>query len=347
MLLASRLTRFGIEFPFMAGPMVGISHVAFRELVRSYLPRSVQPLLFTEMLSTRRLPSDSLEDCEELRVAQGERNFVPQLLGNEERFIKPSIERLLTKSPWGFDINMGCPVKHTLRHNWGVRLLGDRKYAAEVVRMTKAHSSLPVSVKLRGGIDELDLNYLLDFTAALEDAGADWLTLHARPKSARHTGKANWEIVSAVRAKRTIPVVANGDIQTCEDALAVLRDFGADGAMFGRAIVARPWVLGQLARKLGFADDEVWVPETPEDEGKEYYRAVAKLCDLLSAHAQDEAYRLQKLRFFVVTGSRWFLFGHAFWKSTMKAKSITEIKDIAFARYEQPTAPMYQHIDHF
>src|SRR5206468_3231088 len=101
--------------------------------------------------STRRIPNERLATTNELRSAPGERFFVPQLLGNEERFIAPSINRLMQLNPWGFDINMGCPVSHSLKHNWGVRLMGDIPYAASVVRMVKRHSPLPVSVKLRGG----------------------------------------------------------------------------------------------------------------------------------------------------------------------------------------------------
>jgi tRNA-dihydrouridine synthase B len=330
------LKQLGITFPYMIAPMVGLSHVAFRELVQSYTPKSLRALRFTEMLSTRKLPSERLHLTKELRVADGEKYFVPQLLGNEERFIAPSIQKLLELCPWGFDINMGCPQSHVLRHNWGVRLMGDQKYAADVVRVTKKHSPVPVSVKLRGGADkEVDEDYLLDFTAALEDAGADWITIHARPKEAKHEGPANWHVVGEVAKRRAIPVVANGDIQTASDAIKVVRELGCSGAMIARAATARPWILWQIAEDLGFSDTPLGregqrAPRSPEEEAREFYSAFLRLIDLVEEHFAEsdgrEEYGLQKLRFFAATASKWFMFGHSFWKVTMKAKSFEQMR---------------------
>ena len=161
-----RLKSVGIDFPFLAAPMVGLTHVAFRRLVRFYTPLNCEVPLFSEMLSTRRIPGEKLQSTNELKTSVDDTNLIFQLLGNEERYIAPSIEKLHAAGPKGFDINMGCPVSHTLRHNWGVRLMGDKGYAAEVVQMCKRHSKVPVSVKLRGGLgDCVDTPYLLDFTA--------------------------------------------------------------------------------------------------------------------------------------------------------------------------------------
>lgn len=346
-----RMKHLGIEFPFMVAPMVGLSHVAFRELVRSYTPTTVKALRFTEMLSTRKLPSEKLEISNELRIAEGEEYFIPQLLGNEERFIAPSVQKLEPANPWGFDINMGCPQSHILKHNWGVRLMGDAGYAADVVRMVKRNTARPVSVKLRGGADkDVDVDYLFRFTDVLESAGLDWLTIHPRPKAAKHEGLANWGAVSEVAKRRSIPVVANGDIQTADDALHVVRDLGCDGAMIARAATVRPWILWQIAVKLGIGGvpegSELLVPPmTPEEEGKEYFRALIRYIDLLVKYFGDDEYALQKARFFAATGSRWFLFGHSFWRVTMKAKSLKQMRDDVEAYAEQRSPAMYQRID--
>lgn len=344
---ASRLERMGIDFPFMIAPMVGLSNVAFRALVRSYTPASARALLFTEMLSTRRIPDEKIETTNELKCAPGEAYFVPQLLGNEEKYIAPSIGKLLAQDPWGFDINMGCPVARTLKHNWGVRLMGDTDYAADVVRMVKRHSPKPVSVKMRGspGAGE-DLETLLAFTAALEEAGADWLTIHPRPRAQHHKGEANWRLVGEVRAARGIPVVANGDIQTSEDALDVYRDFKVDGCMVARAATARPWILWQIAEDLGVDEAPPGrhgqrAPRSPEEEGREYINACLSHIDFMTRFFPTEDYVLEKFRFFAATGARWFAFGHAFWKLTTKAKSVAELRDAVAeygARCESPMA---------
>ncbi len=327
----------GLSFPFMIAPMVGISHVAFRELVRSYTPVGLNALRFTEMLSTRKLPSERLHTTRELRVSDGETHFVPQLLGNEESFIAPSVKKLMQLSPWGFDINMGCPQSHVLRHNWGVRLMGDASYAADVVSMVKRHSPVPVSVKLRGGADkDLDIKYLKDFTHALESAGADWITIHARPRAAKHEGPANWNIVGEIASARKIPVVANGDIQTAQDALTVMREFGCAGAMIARAATARPWIFWQIAEDLGLdvkppGRESELAPRTPAEEAQEFYRAFLRLIDLVEFYFGEgdgvEEYGLQKLRFFAATASKWFMFGHSFWRLTTKSKTFDEMRE--------------------
>lgn len=348
------MQNLGITFPFMIAPMVGISHVAFRELVRSYTPSGVEALRFTEMLSTRKLPSERLHVTKELKTADSESYFVPQILGNEERFIAPSLSKLETLKPWGFDINMGCPQSHILRHNWGVRLMGDASYASEVVRIAKRHTKSPVSVKLRGGADkDVDLPYLLDFTAALEDAGADWLTIHARPRAAKHEGPANWHVVSEVARTRKIPVVANGDIQTASDAIRVINDYGCGGAMIARAATARPWILWQIAEDIGLVErsknSEICrAPRTAEEEGQEYFRAFLRYIDLVEKYfggqPDDLDYSLQKLRFFAATGSKWFKFGHSFWRLTMKSKDLDQMRTLVSEYASRGIHPMYERI---
>jgi tRNA-dihydrouridine synthase B len=347
--------KLGIAFPYMIAPMVGISHVAFRQLIRAYTPESIDALRFTEMLSTRKLPSEKLHLTRELRVSEGERFFIPQLLGNEEKFIGPSVKKLLQLAPWGFDINMGCPQSHILRHNWGVRLMGDAAYAADVVRMVKRHTDIPVSVKLRGGADkDIDRGYLLDFTSALEDSGVDWLTVHARPRAAKHEGPANWGVVGEVAQARKIPVVANGDIQTSADAIKIVKEYGCAGAMIAKAATARPWILWQIAEDLGIEGTPAGregerAPRTPEEEGREFHRSFLMLIDLVERYFGEgdgvEDYGMQKLRFYAALGAKWFLFGHSFWRVTTKAKSFQEMRE-GVAHYAATyTQEMYYRID--
>src|SRR5258705_1658490 len=105
------------------------------------------------MLSSRRLPTDSIGDRHETAFIANE-TLVPQLLANEERFIAASLRKLERMQPSAIDINMGCPVTKALKHNWGVALMGDPAYAEEVVRTTVRHSRWPVSVKLRTGLSD-------------------------------------------------------------------------------------------------------------------------------------------------------------------------------------------------
>lgn len=339
----TRLSKLGVSFPFLAAPMVGISHVAFRELVRGYTPREIRPLIFTEMLSTRRIPSERLDTAESLFVSESESDFVPQLLGNEERFIEPSLKKLMSLSPWGVDINMGCPVKKTLQHNWGVRLLGDKKYASEVVRMTKAHSPRPVSVKLRAGVGTtIDEDYLADFTDELEKAGVDWITVHCRASGMKHRGPARWDAVGKLQSRRSVPVVGNGDIQTRMEARNAFEEHSVDGVMIARGLTARPWMFWQIAFDLGLVTERP--PSTPEEEGAEYFLAVGKLIFLLRKAFGDTPGALQRIKFYVGISHRWLPFGHHFWSKIHACQNLDQAELIVEAYRKENPQPLVSRV---
>lgn len=328
--MMTRFSKLGIDFPFFFAPMVGLSHVATRELIRSYCPTSIEPLLFTEMLSTRRLPNEKMGSTLELSVAENERFFIPQILGNEEKYIAPSIERLMGLGPWGIDINMGCPVSHTLKHNWGIRLMGDVSYAAQVVSMTKKHSPVPVSVKLRGGLgDTVDFDYLNTFTKSVEESGADWITVHARCRAQKHKGDADWNVVQALRAARTVPIVANGGIQTAGQAIGLVREGVCDGAMIARAAIARPWIFWQIAEDLGLTSpQDPKAPRTEDEEGQLYWQAASRFLQFLVQYAKNEIEILENFRFFAAIGGKWLPFGHHYWRLCTKAKTSEQLAQV-------------------
>lgn len=321
--------------------MVGLSHVATRRLLRDYLPANATTLWSTEMLNSRRIPGENLKTTPETMRHDSETDLVPQILGNEAEAIQKSCARL--EHEWmasGIDINMGCPVKKALSHNYGVALMGDSSYAAEVVRMTVASTSLPVSVKLRAG-HQNDLEYLLKFTKGLEDAGASWITLHPRTTEQKRRGSADWSQIRTVRESLKIPVIGNGDVQTVEDVLALKEATDCDLVMVGRALTARPWLMWQLGEKLGFdapaSRAGLRAPSTPEEEGAEYGRSLKRLAELMQEHFTDEL-GLRKFRFYVKTGGPWLLFGHDLFARSTKAKSWAEIQIMLgeFFSIEQP-----------
>ena len=155
----------------------------------------------------------------------GEDDLIPQLLGNDERLIAQSLEKLQAIRPAGIDINMGCPVSKVLKHNWGVALMGDIGYAEKVVRETRRLTTLPLSVKMRTGLTD-DPEYLVDFARMLQEAGADWITLHPRIQAHHRKGSANWSYIARVREAVRIPVVGNGDIQESDDVLRMQSGHG-------------------------------------------------------------------------------------------------------------------------
>jgi nifR3 family TIM-barrel protein len=300
-----------VNFPVCLAPMVGLSHLALRRLVRQYMPVGAHTIWPTEMLSSRRLPTENVGATPETLRDASENGLVPQILGNEETSIAQSVERLQEWGAEGIDINMGCPVQKALKHNYGVALMGDAAYASEVVRMTVRHARVPVSVKLRAG-EQRDMQYLRTFVRGLEDAGAQWVCLHPRLASEKRRGRAQWQQIRELRESVSLSVIGNGDVQVADDALRMLTETECDMVMIGRALTARPWMMWQIAHRLGWPNPpgrEGAPPETPIEEGREFVRCVLQMLD----HCEelfDESVGLRKFRFYLRNASPWLEFGH-------------------------------------
>lgn len=264
------------------------------------------------MLNSRRLPNEDLSRTPETFRSDSETDLVPQILGNEEVPISQSVRRLQDWGAIGIDINMGCPVKKALKHNYGVALMGDADYAATVVDMTVRNSKIPVSVKLRAGIDD-DPQKLINFVKKIEDAGASWITLHPRFAHEQRRGKADWKKIADIRNELNIPVIGNGDVQILSDVEDMFQIANCDMVMIGRALTARPWLLWQLGHKWGFENPNGFEgppPFTPEQEGQEYGRALLYFIDVMEEYFTLDL-ALRKIRFFARTSTPWLEFGHS------------------------------------
>lgn len=299
------------HFPVVLAPMVGISHVATRTLLRSYLPKNAKTLWPTEMLNSRRIPGEKVGFTAETFRLSNEDFLIPQILGNDEEYIRKSIIKLTEWGAHGIDINMGCPVNKALKHNYGVALMGDPAYAKEVVQMCVRNSNLPISVKLRA-TESGQSEDLLKFVNPLIEAGASWLTLHPRKGSQKRRGVADWSQIQFLKSRVSVPIIGNGDIQTAEDVENMFAETNCDAVMIGRALTARPWIFWQLSAKWGFLPPEgrenQRPPETPEEEAKEYGKSlIFLLTEMLKYFPQALAVR--RFRFYVKTGCVWLDFG--------------------------------------
>lgn len=317
-----------MNFPFCLAPMVGLSHVAMRGLVNYYLPEEAKVIWPTEMLNSRKLPRETLgETPETQKLTDSEQGLVPQILGNDEECIQKSILKLKDWGAVGIDINMGCPVKKALKHNYGVALMGDKDYAKEVARMAVQSSDLPVSVKLRAGTQN-DMDYLLGFVAGLQEVGVSWLTLHPRTAEQKRRGKADWAQIKRVRQNVDVPVMGNGDIQVYTDALQMLEETECDAVMIGRALTARPWMLWQLGEHFGMkppVHHQGPAPQTAEEEAAEYGRALLYLVGLFRRY-YAESLGLRKFLFYIKVSHVWLDFGHRLFAKVSQAKSYDELE---------------------
>ncbi len=336
-----------VNIPITLAPMVGISHVAVRLMLREYLPEGAVTLWPTEMLNSRKIPKQDLTENPLSLRGEEETELSPQILGNEEIPIKESVACLKDWGAESIDINMGCPVNKALRHNYGVSLMGDIGYARDVVAMTVKHTDLPVSVKIRAGFQK-DRDFLKRFVLALQDGGASWLTLHPRLASEKRRGRADWSQIQFIKEILDIPVIGNGDVQNCTDVFEMLEQTGCDMVMVGRALTARPWLLWQVGASLGFEpppgrrSDEL--PRTPEMEAIEYGRSLMTLLKYTKQY-YEERLGLVRLKFYVKTSNVWLNFGHSLFTQTRVCKTYDDFENTIKKFFESNSLAMTQKTD--
>lgn len=286
--------------------MVGLTHFVVRKAIQEYLPTGARSLWPTEMLNSRRILDQKVGQSIETRFDDWEQGLCPQLLANEERFIRVSIEKLKDWGATAIDINMGCPMTRALKHNYGVALMGDPNYAAEITALAVRYAGhLPVSVKLRAAplTVEVEPDYLKNFCLKLQDAGASWITLHPRTAAQKRRGDADWSQIADVKKWLKIPVIGNGDVQTTHDVQAMFSETGCDRVMIGRALLAKPWMLRSTV-------------EDPIESGALYGRFLMRVLELAQEH-YAEPLGVRRFRFLVYHGSTYLEFGHALYVSMM------------------------------
>jgi nifR3 family TIM-barrel protein len=234
--------------PILAlAPMAGYTDSAYRQLVKELAPETI---VFSEFVSSDALHYKSKKTQKMLAYTQTEQPLVVQLFGKRPEHFAEAAKWLESQGVAAIDINMGCPARKVVSSDHGSALLKNPKLAAEIISATVAATKLPVSVKMRLGINNSD--GLLDFAQMIEAAGAQMLTIHGRTAKQMYTGQADYEPIYAVKAKLKIPVIGNGDVASAADFSAKLGNL--DGLMVGRATMGNPWLMAELAAHIANCD---------------------------------------------------------------------------------------------
>ena len=245
-----------IQSKVSLAPMAGITDYVLRSLVRKY---SKNALLTTEMISSEFLAQVKGGDITKRDTDHSPISY--QISGHKPHLMRAAAE-YLTPFADMIDINMGCPVNKVVKGQDGCSLMRNPSLAADLVKAVKDGTDKPVSVKFRLGYTLDELNFV-EFGEQMQEAGAEFITIHGRTRSQMYSGVADRKSIRKLKENVDVPVFANGDILTVDDAIRCIEESGADGVAVGRASMGDPTLIGRIEHF--FATGEK-LPEPTLDE---------------------------------------------------------------------------------
>ncbi len=312
-----------VETPVILAPMAGITNAAFRRLCREH----GGGLYVAEMVTSRALVERTPESMRIIHHDPDETPRSVQVYGVDPATIGAAVKLLVEEDRADhIDMNFGCPVPKVTKRGGGAVLPWKRDLFRDIVRAAVREASkfdIPVTVKMRKGIDDDHLTYI-DAATMAESEGVAAVALHARTAAQYYSGKADWEAIARLKdAVKTIPVLGNGDIWVAEDALAMIEKTGCDGVVVGRGCMGRPWL---------FADLQAAFEGRPE-RVRPNLRAVADVVyrhgELIASHFGDREFKaMQEIRKHMA----WYFKGYEVGGQTRKrlglVASLAELREI-------------------
>ena len=227
----------------MLAPLAGVSDVGFRLIAEKYGADKT----FTEMVSVNALYYDNKKTDDLLFISENEKNCNIQIFGSKpdiiEKVVKDKINPIEKSKEISF--NMGCPVAKITKNGEGSALMAKPKLVEEICKTLRKSTDKKINIKFRLGIDDKNLNYL-EIGKIAQDAGIDYVILHARTKQQMYSGKANWNHIKILKENLSIPVIANGDIFCVEDFVKVIDKTKADGVMLARGAMGNPFLFKEI-----------------------------------------------------------------------------------------------------
>ena len=243
-------------------PMAGVSDRAYRELC----VRFGAAYCVSEMVSSKALSFNSKKSEELMEISDLERPCGIQIFGDDPKCMADAAKHALENKPDIIDINMGCPAPKISSNGSGSALMKNPRLCGEIVKAVTAVTDIPVTVKIRKGWDDDSVN-AVEVAKICESAGAAAITVHGRTRQHYYKPPVDYDIIRAVRESVSVPVIANGDIDSAERAKEVMDITGCDLVMIGRATLGNPWIFSQINAYLENPNVKIHTPDLEERLG--------------------------------------------------------------------------------
>ncbi len=247
-----------IEKTASLAPMASVADKAYRLMAKEF----GAAYCVGEMASCKGLCYSDRKTAELLSVSDTERPMAVQLFGAEPEFMAKAVKIAERYKPDVIDINGGCPMPKIVCGGAGSALMRTPELFGELVRAAADATDIPVTVKIRAGWNAELIN-AVEIARIAEENGAAAVTVHGRTKEQLYSGKADWDIIRAVKQSVSIPVIGSGDVASVEDCVRMYEYTGCDLVMIGRGSYGRPWLFGQI---LDYFEGKTPRPEPELDE---------------------------------------------------------------------------------
>lgn len=252
--------------PIFLAPMAGVTDIAFRILVRELIDDNFARknlLMFSEMVSAAGVHYRNEKTLAMLETVAEERPVAIQIFGSDPTICAEAaayVEQLGSAAV--IDFNSGCPAPKIFKNGEGSALMKTPALLEKILSAVKKSVSLPVSVKIRLGVDAENIN-AVEVAKRVENAGVDFIAIHGRTREQFYSGAADWEEIAKVKAAVKIPVIANGDVKDFDSLDKILSVTKADGVMIGRAAQGNPWLINRLL-KFFLTGEKIPQPDVKE-----------------------------------------------------------------------------------